>query len=395
MKATIVIASLLAAAPAFADDTPDTEDKDVVVADVVDNERTDQPTSSPTKAAIPELDAGAVRAQLFGSLRPMLGVAYHGNAVERDRWGYGVAGSSIDVGVDAKAGAGVSGALYVSVMTDRDDQGRATGAVGLERAVIAYEPVRDLSFLVGRDAVPLSAQSATPTVGRVFPTRVVLNDTFVLPADVGGQVRFHTPYVSTFAGMWNGIASDAKLEPGATERGFLYSLRVEVTPLGPFQFNESTRPATLRVGLGAAATYRAATTYTPTGSEGVRSRDLRAAASLRAAWRGLFVQTEVLRKQVTDDLSMRPDVATGAYVQASWRFRAGRAELAPLARAGVQRVRQLSMPATGSTFEIGAAIFPLARGSDRLQISPLLARIVDPDLATAYTQLLVQLRLGF
>jgi hypothetical protein len=44
---------------------------------------------------------------------------------------------------------------------------------------------------------------------------------------------------------------------------------------------------------------------------------------------------------------------------------------------------------------LDAAVFPLAQGSDRLQISPPLARIVDPDLSTAVTQFVVQLRLGF
>lgn len=353
-------------------------------------------TGPSTRAhVVPELQAGAVRAQLFGSIRPMLGLSHHSDAISRDRWGYGVAGSSIDVGVNATAGAGVSGALYVAVMTDRDEAGKTIGKIGLERAVINYEPVSGLAVSVGRDGVPLSAQSATPTVGRVFPSRVVLNDTFVLPADAGAQMRVQTRYASAYAGVWNGIASDAMLEPGASERGLLYSLRIEATPLGPFEFSETTRPATLRLGIGAAATYRAATTYTPTGNEGVRSRDLRAAASIRAAWRGLFIQGEVLRKQVTDDLSMRPDVATGAYAQASWWFAAGRVGLAPLARAGIQKVRQLSMPATGSTLELGASVFPLAGGSDRLVISPLFARIVDPDLRAASLQAMVQLRLGF
>lgn len=410
----IVLFSLLCATPAFADEQAATEPEielhsDDEAGSEAESEAEPQPETSVASAAapvtapptvppgakvVPALEAGPVRAQLFGSLRPTVGLAHHAEGLERDRWGYGVSGSSIDVGVDAHAGGGVSGALYMVVMTARDDAGNTVGRVALERAVIQYEPLDGLVFLAGRDQVPLSAQSATPTIGRVYPTRIVLNDTFVLPADVGAQARYHTRYVSAFTGVWNGISSDAMLEPGATERGFLYSARVEVTPLGPFEFNESTRPATVRIGIGAAATYRAATTYTPVGTEGVRSRDLRAAASIRAAWRGLFVQGEVLRKQVTDDLSMRPDVATAGYVQASWRFRAGRVELAPLARAGIQRVRQLSMPATGSSVEIGAAVFPLAKGSDRLQISPMLVRIVDPDRG-ASVQALVQARLGF
>jgi hypothetical protein len=409
MRAAIALATLaLAVAPVAADDTViDMED---TAEATVDAEVTTSATQADAKesatvdsvaesrkaaAVVPELRAGSLQARFFGSVVPTVGVGFHGDAVANDRWAYGVTGSRVDIGMDAAVGAGVSAAFYMMVAADKGDDGRAVGKVGLERAVIAYAPVKHLRFVVGRDSVPLSAQSATPTPARLFPTRIVLNDTFNLPADVGAQTAVETDRISAFAGVWNGIASDAMLEPGASERGLLYSARVEATPLGAFRYDEGNRAPNPRLGIGLAATYRAATAFTPTGMSGVRSRDLRASISLRFAWKGVYLQTEALRRQITDDLSRRPDVATAGYVQASWRFKLQRIDVAPLARAGVEKVRQLSAPATGSSVELGAAVFPLTGGSDRLQVSAMFSRIVDPDLQSASLQALTQLRLGF
>jgi len=332
---------------------------------------------------VPELTSGPVRLKLFGSLRPTFGIVHRDTSSPRDRWGYGATGSRIDLGLDARVGGNVSALLYVTVgagTAEPDDTGttRTTATVGLERALMKWEPVRDLAISVGRDAVPLSAQSATPTTGRVFPDRIALDSTFVIPADVGAQATYTSTYVTTAAGVWNGIAGDAMLAPGSSERGLLYSTRVELTPLGKLPFDEHTRDTRLRLGIGGAATYRAATEFSPTGAAGMRTRDLRAGLSVRVAWDGLFVQTELLRKQVTDDLSSRPDVATGGYVQGSYRLRAGPAQVAPLLRAGIERVRQVSAPTTGSSVEAGAAVIPFA--SDRLVVVGLWSRIHEPDL---------------
>jgi hypothetical protein len=394
--------SLLVATRAFAqehgaDDSDNKHDDPNTQSADESSERTAAPTRPKEETkTVPSVDAGPVHVNFFGSLRPTAEVAYFPEGLNRDRVNYGATGSAIDVGADAQAGAGVSGAFYLRFFATRDANGGTSSKVALERAVLQYEPLRGLVFIVGKEGIPLSAQSATPTLGRVFPTGVDLVGTFVVPADVGLQARYYTDRVSIFTGAWNGIASDAILEPGASERGFLYSARVEVTPFGPMEFNENMRPTTARIGIGAAMTYRAATTYTAVGTEAVHSRDLRAAASIRAAWQfGLFLQAEILRKQVTDDLSSRPDVATGGYVQASWRFKVrNKVDVAPVARAGVQYVRQLSMPATGTEQELGVAVYPLANGNDRLQLSTMLMRLLRPDRGPEL-QALVAARLAF
>ena len=262
------------------------------------------------------------------------------------------------------------------------------------RAAIRWQPIPALRLGIGRDRVPLSAQSATPTSARLFPDRIELDRTFVLPADVGVQLAVTTPWFTILGGVWNGVAGDAMLGAVTDERGALVSGRVELTPLGSFAFDESARPASPRLGVGAAATYRASTAYDAGGTAGSRARDLRAALSVRFAWRGLHLQSEVMRRQITDDLSARPDVATGAYGQAAYRVAVSRIDVAPLVRIGRQWIRQLSAPARGTSVEAGLSAFPFARGSDQLQLSLLYGREEDPDLGRSDRAIGV-VRLGF
>jgi hypothetical protein len=354
----------------------------------------DAAATSGVSTALPRLEAGPVRATLSGTIRPAFGLVHRGDADDRDRWSYGADGTRFDLGLDVDAGAGVTALAYVRLTAEDDGDGGTRGTVDVERAVIRWSPIKALRLGLGRDRVPLSAQSATPTSARLFPDRIGLDRTFVLPADVGLHAAVTSPYLTVLGGVWNGVAGDAMLGTSVDERGLLFSARVEVTPLGSFAFDESARPDTVRVGIGAAVTYRAATTYDATGAASARARDLRAAASVRVGWRGLYVQGEVLRKQVTDDLSMRPDVATAAYAQAAWRLNAGSFDIAPIIRAGVVRVRELSAPANGSILEAGVSAFPFARRSDRLQLVLVVARDRDPDLGIS-ERVTGHVRLGF
>lgn len=392
MLSLVTLLATAAWVPSFG--TPVVEPPAPVPAQVATVEATAEPVvakplprevGTPSDPVLPELATRAVRATFFGSLRPTFAMIQRDTPAARDRLTYGLGGSRVDLGLDAAAGAGVSALLYVRVASE-DGEGR----IELDRALVRYEPTRFLRFGVGRDKVPLSAQSATPTAARLFPTRIALDDTFVRPIDVGASASVVTDKVTTIAGVWNGAGGDAMLEPGATERGLIYAARVEVTPLGAFAFDETKTSDQLKLALGAGASYRAATAFTPAGNAGTRSRDLRATASVRVGWRGLYAQAEVLRRQITDDLSMRPDVATGGYVQASWQLSTHGVGIGPLFRAGVERVRQLSAPATGSSVEAGAMISP----ARRLQIVALFGRIAEPDTEVAQ-QLTTQIRVPF
>jgi hypothetical protein len=130
--------------------------------------------------------------------------------------------------------------------------------------------------------------------------------------------------------------------------------------------------------------YRDATTYLADGTASARSRDLRAAAAVRVGWRGLLVVGEVLRKQVTDDLSMRPDVMTRSYLQANWwiPFGKGQGRISPLVRAGLLEVRELTAPASGRSLELGVAAYPMANG--RLRLVGVYRGYLDPDLGPSH-----------
>jgi hypothetical protein len=245
---------------------------------------------------------------------------------------------------------------------------------------------------VGLDQVPLSLQSATPVAALVFPARVALSDQFIVPVQAGLQVTGMHDRGNVTIGVWNGSQGDVTTMTTEPERGLLFSARVEATPLGKFAFDENGGKGALRVGIGLGATYRAASSYLADGMSQSRSRDLRAAVSLRVGWHGLLAEAEVLRRQITDDLSMRPDVATGAYLQASYRFRVHAARLVPLLRLGTLAIRQLAAPASGQSVEAGLAAFPLA--SDRLRLTALYEYLEDPDLGPSH-HAIAQLRLAF
>jgi len=333
------------------------------------------------------LSKGASQLAFFGTFSPTFDVAHRDRAAERDRWAYGAASSRAALGIHAGLGD-VSGIVYVRVAAPSEGQ----ASVDLERAVVRYKPIDALVLAAGRDRVPLTLQSALPSAAMLFPSRIALNSRFAITAQAGAQVKLEVARANVQLGAWNGASDDITLTSMPDERGLLYTARAELTPLGSFELDENGGEGDLRIGIGGGASYRAATRYLADGESTSRSRDLRAAAALRIGWRGLLVTSEVMRRQVTDDLSMRPDVATGAYLQASYRVHAGKLRIVPMARVGALAIRELAAPATGSSVELGGAVFPMA--TDKLRLSALYQRVVDPDLGLAQGALL-QIRLAF
>jgi hypothetical protein len=364
-----VIALLASTGTAFADDAPPIEVSGGL---------------SPTVAI--QGGSGA-HGELFGALAPAVDVGYQPQAVERDRWAYGAAASRASLGLSAGMGD-LTALAFVLVGAPQD--GKST--VDLDRAIVRWKPKKYLALSAGRDSVPLSAQSATPTAALLFPSRVPVADRFALVTQAGAQAQYLSDVVTVSAGVWNGVSNDITGMMPVDERGPLFSARVEVTPMGEFAFDENAGRGPLKVGIGLGATYRAASTYLADGSAASRSRDLRAGLSLRVGMEGMLVETEILRRQVTDDLSMRPEVDTAYYVQASYRIHVDKAQIAPLARVGWLWVRELSAPALGSSLELGVAAFPIA--SEKLRITGMYQRLSDPDLGTSHHGV-AQLRFAF
>jgi hypothetical protein len=334
-----------------------------------------------------QLHNDAATAQLFWALAPALDLGYRPDATDRDRWVYGAGGSRATLGIYATYGQ-VSGLVFAGLGSSPQGQ----SSLDLETALVRWKPTKLLTLSAGRDRVPVSVQSATPTPALVFPSRVPLDGEFALKAQAGVQAELSHEYVTARVGVWNGISSDISGAMPVPEQGLLTSALVTVTPLGKLDIDENAGRGPLRIGIGGAIAYRASSSYLPDGMTASRARDLRASFAVRVGYKGLYGEAEVLRRQITDDLSMRPDVATGAYIQGGWRFRAGKASFAPLLRLGTLAVRQRSAPARGGSFELGLAALPLA--SDRLRVVGLYQYLVDPDLGASHRGL-AQLRLAF
>jgi len=333
-----------------------------------------------------ELSNGPTKARLFGSLGPAVGVTYAPTATDADRLRGGVEGSNAGLGLHAQI-ATLSGIAYVSVTAPQNDN----SIVHLDRATLRWEPFKFLQLSAGHEPIPLDVQSATPMAAMMFPQALPWNGEFAPVAKAGAQVAGLHEYGSVWVGIWDGFAPDLAAEI-IEERGLMGSARVEVTPLGKFDYDENVKNIPLRVGIGAGVTYRAATGYRGDGMANRRSRDLRAAGSVRVGWTALLVEVEVMRKQITDDLSMRPDVATGVYGQASYRIKLDTWQLVPLGRVGTYTIRQMSAPSQGSSAELGLGTIPWP--SDRLRVMGLYQYIGDPQLGASHRGVL-QARLSF
>lgn len=292
--------------------------------------------------------AGLDGVKIGGYLRPELVFGLHPEAAPADRYDYGIDGSRAGLQVGGQPLETVHVAFHMSLGDD----------VAVESALLTWRPVAWASLTVGRRSVPFTASSSTSSNAMLFPGRVELHRAFERDKDLGVFATASTParHVIVSAGAWNG---GADADAG---RGILGSVRIDVSPLGAMPFEEGDLArGPLRVSAGAGALYREHSRYDDAGYESVRRRDLRASASARASYRGLFVQTEVLRRQVTDSLSARPDVATGWYAMASYYVVAGALGLAPLARVGVLAEDQMTLPVTGTSYEAGLALLPRPR----------------------------------
>ena len=333
-----------------------------------------------------EIKNGPAKARLFGSLGPAVDFKYTPTATDADRTKGGVAASNAGLGLHAQIYT-LSGVAYVSVTAPQNNNSFAH----LDRATLRWKPIKFLELSAGHEPIPLDLQAATPMAAMMFPQALPWHGQFSPVAKAGAQVAGLHEYGGVWVGIWDGFAPNINAQI-FEERGIMTSARVELTPLGSFAFDENIKDIPLRIGIGAGVTWREATGYLSDGMATRRSRDLRAAGSIRVGWRALLVELEVMRKQITDDLSMRPDVATGGYAQASWRLYAGDWQLVPLARVGTYTIRQMSAPAQGSSAELGFGTIPWP--SDRVRVIGLYQYDDNPDVGSSHRGVL-QARLSF
>jgi hypothetical protein len=352
---------------------------------------------------------------LAGYLQPAFGVRVRDTEIPRDRVEVGALGSRVGIVVtpvgDGKGGTGsgtgtaAGGAwgytLHLAFdlgrtqvaeavsLVDADHDGSADSVFAtrksfietlVEEASIRYRPASALTFKAGLLRVPFSVGHRSANFALMFPTRPGVNDVFVSGSDRGVLMTatLGPPYLTVAGGVFDGsslVAGQPQRTRAETIRGPLFTARVDATPLGPLAPREADlERGPLRFGLGIGALYRPSTIYDATGYGAVSSRDFRVAASAVLAVRGLYIQGEILRRQLTDGLSSRPDGATGYYVQANYfaRLTPGFG-VAPLVRGGHTQTETYTRTRSAFLVEGGVSFFPraMAAAVDSVRLSLL------------------------
>ncbi len=222
---------------------------------------------------------------------------------------------------------------------DRNNDGNVDGlettsadALGsvLREVSVTWRPTGRFDFKLGRMPLPFTSQAQSPDTALLFPQRSGPNRAFLADDDLGGLLSFNLDGVAIARlGLFNGTG----VGPGAAdELGAMYLGRLDINPLGSFDFAETAGTnAPLRIGLGAGLAYHPYTSYDSAGYPDVRVSDFRGSASIRVAAAGVSVSAELLRRYQVDDLTDRPVEATGAYGQAGWLLDFG---LEPIFRMG-------------------------------------------------------------
>jgi hypothetical protein len=211
--------------------------------------------------------------------------------------------------------------------------------------------------------MPFSPAAAVIITSQMFPTRPAPTQVFMTGADQGlmASMSFLERRLLFALGAFNG-SSLGLVIPQTTPLGPAYSLFFDVHPLGRMpRFEGDASRGPFRFALGGGAIYRTGVLFDQTGYESTRFREVRLDAAVRASFLGVFLQGEVLRRLQTDDLSLRPLSATGAYVQASYfQPLTDKLAIAPLARYGVVTQDEAFAPRTITEIEAGIAFYPRA-----------------------------------
>jgi hypothetical protein len=316
--------------------------------------------------------------EVSGYVVPQLAFRYRGAALApRDRWSFGADQTAIGVIATGAPVAKLSytahlvlGAELLDAVTgvdtvDRngdggpDDVSASSAEVSgrlIEELTVSFTPVEWLVFRTGQLRIPFTAEGQSPNTSLMFPARSGPNEVFLSGTDLGGLLSVALGGVmSASFGLFNGTG---KAPGGGDERGILYALRLDLHYPEPLPFEEADfSRGGLRAGLGAGVLYYPSEVFDASGYAGMHREDWRFAASVRAAFRGLYLQAEALRRQRTDDISSRPEISTGAYLQASFYLPVLGIGVAPLVRFGWVSADEGFDPRTTIWNEAGLAFY--------------------------------------
>jgi hypothetical protein len=209
--------------------------------------------------------------------------------------------------------------VFVVASAAADAVNGLSGNIAPEQIWIKYEPLPAFSILAGYTRIPFSAAQGTAISSSMFPTRPQPTDLFQGGADAGVLASYEPleGRVKVKAGLFDGLSLRLAL-PGHTTNGPAVSGWAEISPLGVMRSIESDFGSPFHFAVGGGIIYRHATAYDEAGYQGLSVDDIRFSATVRMAYRGLFVQGEYLQGLRTDDLSGRPTLARGTYGEASY-----------------------------------------------------------------------------
>ncbi len=280
-------------------------------------------------------EAGS-RLRINGYMAPSFNVTLRPGAREVDFLDVGIGGSQAGLifqgrpvdhwrfKIDLVIGADLFQALASVDLVDTDNDGdpdrvssTTVEAISniVEETTITWAPADQFSVRLGRLRIPFTSQSQSHFMTLMFPSRAEVNEVFLRGTDLGGLGEFNLGdgRFRSSIGLFNGT----NLAVGSGNiKGVLITGRIDLNPLGDFEFGESrVTGGPFRLGIGAGLVYNPYNSYDSAGVRDVLVNDLRACASLRMAAGGLYWVTEGLFRRQVDSLTDRPLMDTGAYTQ--------------------------------------------------------------------------------
>ncbi len=313
--------------------------------------------------------------ELSGFVNPGFSVQVRDAAVPEDQLDIGITGSRAGLVARGEPVEAFSYKVYLllkadtfpavtSVRTvDVDNDGKVDGvdtatreAMGniVREASLSWNPSPVIGLKMGRMPIPFTSQAQSADTALLFPERSGPNSVFIADQDLGGLVNVNAGDVLLVkAGVFDGASAGAL---SSSTRGALYLARVDLHPLGEFEFDEGDPlRSDLRLGLGGGLAWHPYTAFDSAGYQAVSVNDLRATGSLRVAVSGLSAGAEVLWRQRVDDLTSRPQSALGAYGQLGFFTPVG---LEPIARVGWTEEDRSFDPQATRWMDLGLNIYP-------------------------------------
>ncbi len=232
--------------------------------------------------------------------------------------------------------------------------------VPVEEASVSYQPIGWYTVKVGHMRMPFSVAHVATITTTMFPNRPGPTEVFMSGPDDGllNIFEFLEGRLQARLGAFNGSSLGLQV-PNTTPLGPVYSLFLDVQPLGRLPPREGGAVrGPLRIGLGMGSLYRIGTLFDETGYEATRFSDARLSAAARVTFLGVFLQGEILRRVQQDNLSLRPNVATGVYGQGSYYLPFSGVAIGPLARVGLSVQNESFAPQKTLSYEAGLAFYP-------------------------------------